>query len=51
MLNDTKKYPLVSLKLCGLPGVVGSLDETNLKLSSALNGERNSYNRKEDLSN
>lgn len=31
---------------CGLPGVVGFLDGTHIRLSSALNGERDFYNRK-----
>lgn len=32
--------------ICGLPGVVGFLDGTHIRLSSALNGERDFYNRK-----
>lgn len=32
--------------ICGLRGVVGFLDGTHIRLSSALNGERDFYNRK-----
>lgn len=35
--------------ICGLPGVVGFLDGTHIRLSSALNGERDFYNRKGNI--
>lgn len=45
MLSDKKKS-LEKLRTCGLPGVDGFLDGTHIRLSSALNGERDFYNRK-----
>lgn len=51
MLNDIKNIFLVFFKLCGFLGVVGFFDGINLKFLLVFNGERNFYNRKEDLFN